>query len=101
MAEPFKNLLNKKIIEGMAGHFQNRWSKFDARGFVAAATRNLETLELKARTERITETMIEYLPADFEKAAEIMIASLGPPLDDDFSAGTVDDKGIAGWAVRR
>jgi hypothetical protein len=101
MAEPFKNLLNKKIIEGMAGHFQNRWSKFDARGFVAAATRNLETLELKARTERITETMIEYLPADFEKAAEIMIASLSPPLDDDFSAGTVDDKGIAGWAVRR
>jgi len=99
VAEPFKNLLSKEIIEGMAAHFQRQWSKFDAKGFVTAATKDLDTLELKARTERITDTMIEYFPADFEEAGEIMLASLGSPLDDNISAGTVDAKGIAGWAV--
>ena len=99
MAEPFKNLLNKKIIEGMAMHFKRHWSKFDATGFVTAATKDLDTLELKARTERITETMIEYFPDDFEKAGKIMLESLGTPLDDDISEGSVDAKGIAGWAV--
>jgi len=99
MAEPFKNLLNKDVIKGMAMHFQRQWSKFDAKGFVAAATKDLDTLELKARTEQITNTMIDYLPADFKKAGKIMLASLGSPLVDDLSAGTVDAKGIAGWAV--
>ena len=99
MAEPFKNLLNKKIIKGMATHFQSQWSEFDAKGFLTMATKNLDALELKARTERITDTMIEYLPADFKKAGKIMLASLGTPLGDDISAGTVDAKGIAGWAV--
>jgi len=99
MAEPFKNLLNKEIIEAMAAHFQRQWPEFDSNGFVAMATDDLDALELKARTERITETMIKYLPADFEKAAIIMSASLGTPLADDISAGTVDAKGIAGWAI--
>ncbi|MEE8058463.1 MAG: hypothetical protein V3T17_11605 [Pseudomonadales bacterium] len=99
MAEPFKNLLNKNIIEGMAGHFKRQWSNFDDKGFVTDATNNFDSLELKARTERITETMIKYFPADFEKAGEIMLASLGSLLDDDISAGMVDAKGIAGWAI--
>lgn len=99
MAEPFKNLLNKKIIEAMAAHFLRQWPEFDCKGFVAMATKDLDALELKARTERISETMIEYLPADFEKAAKIMLASLGTPLAVDISAGTVDTKGIAGWAI--
>ncbi|MCF6212091.1 MAG: DNA alkylation repair protein [Gammaproteobacteria bacterium] len=97
--EPFKNLLNKNIIEGMASHFKRHWSTFDDKGFVASATKDLDSLELKARTERITETMIEYFPEDFKKAGKIMLASLGSPLNDDVSAGTVDAKGISGWAV--
>lgn len=97
--EPFKNLLNKNIIEGMASHFKRHYSTFDDKGFVADATKDLDSLELKARTNRITETMIEYFPADFKKAGKIMLASLGPPLDDDISAGKIDAKGISGWAV--
>jgi 3-methyladenine DNA glycosylase AlkC len=99
MAEPFKNLLSENIIEGMAKHFKLQWSSFDEKGFIADATKDLGFLELKARTERITETMIKYFPADFEKAGEIMLASLGAPLGDDISAGTVDAEGIAGWAI--
>lgn len=99
MAEPFKNLLNRNIIEGMAAHFKHRWSKFDLEGFAAAATKDLDGFGLKERTIRITEMMIRFLPTDFVKAGEIMVASLGTPLGDDISAGTVDANGIAGWAV--
>ncbi len=99
MAEPFKNLLNKQVIETMAKHFQSQWSGFDVKGFITAATYNLDSLELKARTERITETMFEYLPADFEQSAKIMLASLGPSIGNAISANTVDAKGITGWAI--
>jgi 3-methyladenine DNA glycosylase AlkC len=99
MAEPFKNLLNKNIVEGMAGHFKRQWSSFDDKGFVKDATKNFDSLELKARSDRITDTMIKYFPTDFEKAGEIMLESLGTQLDDDISAGKVDTKGIAGWAI--
>jgi len=99
MAEPFKNLLNKNIIEAMAAHFQKQWPEFDGKGFLTMATNDLDSLELKARTKRITESMIEYLPTDFKKAANIIFTSLAPPLAEDISTGTMGTDGIAGWAV--
>jgi len=99
MPEPFKNLLNKQVIHGMALHFNNQWPEFDATGFEATALSNLDQLELKARGEQITHAMIQYLPSDFEQSAEIMLSSLGPELQDNVSAGAVDDNGIAGWAI--
>lgn len=93
MAEPFKNLLNKSVIEGMAGYFAQHCASFDENAFVVDATHNLEQLELKQRTDRIVETMATYLPSDFEQAAQVVLASLN----------TSDDKdkpnGISGWAV--
>lgn len=99
MAEPLKNLLDEKVIRGMGLHFQRRWSRFDAKGFVKAAIKDLHTLELKQRTERITQTMLEHLPADFNKAGRIMLASLGPPLKDEPGVLRLDARGITGWAV--
>jgi len=99
MAEPFKNLLNRDIIEGMAAHFNTHYSNFNKTAFINDATRDLDSLELKERTDRITETMITYLPDSFEQAADIMLRSLGSLLGDNVSSGTVDSKGIAGWAI--
>ena len=99
MAEPFKNLFNKEVIKGMAAHFEKQWAEFDARAFISAATKNLDALELKERSEQITHAMMNHLPADYEKAGEIMLASLGAELEDDLSAGAIDSQGIAGWAV--
>ena len=99
MTEPFKNLLNKDVIQDMATHFHKQWPKFDRKGFVSAATKNLNSLELKARTEQITETMVEYLPTDFKKASKIILTSLGSPSDDTISTDTKDATGITGWAV--
>ncbi len=99
MAEPFKNLFNTKIIEGMGEHFLKAWPEFDCIGFVKAATHNLYALELKARSNQITEAMSQYLPSDFEKSAMIILASLTPDDDGDISGITVTSDGIAGWAI--
>lgn len=99
MAEPFKNWINRGIIEGMAGHFDKHYADFDTSGFINDAADGLELLELKQRTDRITDTMITYFPDDFEQAGAILLASLGTPLQDDLSAGKIDSKGIAGWAI--
>jgi 3-methyladenine DNA glycosylase AlkC len=93
MAEPFKNLLNKSVIEGMAGYFAQHCSSFEKKAFVADATHNLEQLELKQRTDRIVESMVTHLPDDFEQAAGIVLASLNSSSDADHP------NGISGWAV--
>lgn len=99
MPEPFKNCFNKKIIRGMAKHFEKQWAAFDVRTFVSAASKDLEMLGLKERSEQITKAMVEYLPDDFSKAGEIMFASLSPVTGEDISDATVDADGIAGWAI--
>ena len=99
MAEPFKNWINRGIIEGMAGHFDRHYADFDAASFIHDAADGLELLELKQRTDRITDTMITYLPEDFEQAGAILLASLGTTLEDDLSVGKIDSNGIAGWAI--
>lgn len=99
MAEPFKNWINIDLINGMSMHFGKHNTGFNQQGFVAFASDQLESLELKARTAQVTQAMIEYLPDDFEHAGQILLASLGAPLEDDLSAGKTDHNGIGGWGV--
>ncbi|NOY73353.1 MAG: DNA alkylation repair protein [Gammaproteobacteria bacterium] len=99
MPEPFKNFFNITVIRGMAMHFKKQWPKFNAKAFESTAANNLEALELKARSQQITEAMIQHLPDDFVKAGKIMLGSLGTRLNADLSAGTINKEGIAGWGV--
>jgi len=99
MAEPFKNAFNQNLIHGMATHFNKQCSEFDTKAFEADASNNLTALELKARSEQITDAMIKHLPQDFERAAAIMLSSLSPVRDGDIFGATVDSDGIAGWAI--
>ncbi len=99
MAKPFKNEFNEKIISGMAMHFKAQWPEFDAKGFYDFAVNDLVLLELKQRSEQIMNAMIAYLPSDFEEAGKVILASLSPARDGDIFGVTVDDEGIAGWAI--
>ena len=99
MPEPFKNFFNLETIDGMAAHFRRAWSDFDQAGFVRAASADLESLELKQRSARITAAMASHLPDDFERAGAIMLASLAPAHDGDTSGASLGAGGIAGWAV--
>ncbi len=97
--EPFKNFLNQDIIERMAGHYKAHYPEFDMAAFIADATVDFDSLELKQRSNRITETMIRYLPTDFTEAGRILLSSLGEVMEDDLASGKADTSGIAGWAV--
>ncbi len=99
MPEPFKNLFNESVISGMGGHFASAWSDFDQAGFVSAAMDNLDTLELKQRSDQITAAMVAFLPADFEHAGAIMLASLAPEGEHDFARRTANETGISGWGI--
>lgn len=99
MAEPFKNLFNRQIILVMARHFQLQWPEFDSKGFSDKASKNLDALELKERSDQIMNAMIKYLPSDFRKAGKVILASLSPSQEGDIFGATADDDGIAGWAI--
>ncbi len=98
MAEPFKNAFNADIIKNMATHFAKQWSHFDSKGFIKTANHGLETLELKARSAQITDTMQQYLPQNYIHATEIMLKALAKE-DDSFSESPSPEEGIAGWAI--
>jgi len=62
----------------MGEGFSKAWPDFDGGGFISAASKNLGKLELKARSSQITAALVNYLPEDFDKAADIMLSSLAP-----------------------
>lgn len=99
MPEPFKNLFSRELIAGMGDHLARAWPAFDRPGFVSAAAKGLESLELKQRSAQITLTMATFLPEDFEEAATIMRASLAPIDGCDVNSSAVNRNGIDGWAV--
>ena len=99
MPEPFKNFFNTQIILGMAKCFQGQWPEFESEEFFDAASKNLDTLELKERSEQIMNAMTTHLPSDFVKAGEIILGSLSPSRDGNIFGVTVAEDGIAGWAI--
>ena len=83
----------------MAKHLSAHWSDFDKKGFIKAASHNLDALELKQRSNQIADALSIYLPSDFEQASDLMLTSLGNELEYDLSVGENDTTGISGWAI--
>lgn len=102
MPEPFKNLFNLPLIENMAESFQQHWVDFDQQGFIAAASKDMELLELKQRSNQIQDALLLYLPTDFAEAGQVILSSLGQPLEQELEVETskvVAVAGITGWAI--
>ncbi len=99
MADAFKNVFNAELIAMMARHFKRVWAGFDELAFIDHAGRDLDSLELKQRSDQITQAMVETLPQHFTEAATVVIASLHPKDDIDLSDMGSDDRGLRGWAT--
>jgi 3-methyladenine DNA glycosylase AlkC len=99
MPEPFKNRFNRTVIRNMADHFSSVAPEFDHAGFVEEASKNLDSLELKERSLQITGALAAFLPADFEQAANIMLASLAPAEATDKESVESNSRGNGGWAI--
>jgi 3-methyladenine DNA glycosylase AlkC len=97
--EPFKNLFNKPLVQGMATHFGRHDKKFNQKAFARFVLKDFDKLELKERSNKIVEGMAKYLPDDFPTAAKIMLASLNPDPPDDLYGIAVTEAGLAGWAI--
>jgi 3-methyladenine DNA glycosylase AlkC len=101
MAEPFKNLINAGTVRAAATHLQRAWTGFDRPRFSALALDGLDALEMKSRAMQIAAALQATLPADFDKAATAIEASLAPPLPDELNVSQPRDDvlGLSGWVV--
>lgn len=100
MAEPFKLLLDERVVRALGHHLQRAWAKFPRARFEAQALAGLDALELKARALHIAAALSQALPKSFDAAAGVMEAALAPvedPSSDALPRG--GDAGLAGWAV--
>ena len=101
MAEPFKNLIHRGLIEHIAEHFSRHAGKqWDKARFVQVACDQLDQRELKDRCMQIVAAMEQTFPDDFECSADIIEASLHPEVEGtEFKDAGVNDEGIQGWAI--
>ena len=100
MAEAFKNLINEQTVGEAARHLQRVGPGFDAARFEALALSGLHDLEFKARAMHLCAALEATLPADFDQAAGLIEAALGPPgPGDDLAALRSGPQGLAGWVV--
>ncbi len=98
MAEPFKNLLSAGVVRSIGEHLRRVDAGFARRDFEARATKGLEALELKARVLHVSDALVATLPADVDRTARLLEASLAPPGEGDTLPQT-GAHGLAGWAV--
>jgi 3-methyladenine DNA glycosylase AlkC len=80
MAEPLKNYYGPDVPARIARMIKQVDSGFDEDAFLADALDGYQALELTPRARQIAQALGRHLPQDYERAIEIVIASLGPKL---------------------
>lgn len=81
MAEPLKNLFGPDMVHRAAAAISAVFDTFDVAAFEAIALDGFDDLELTPRCQQIATAMAATLPADRTRAIEIIVASLGPELE--------------------
>ena len=82
MAEPLKNSFGPEVPEKIARMIEAAYPSFDSGAFLARALDGYDGLELTPRAKQIAAAMAQHLPADRRRALEILIASLGPEIEE-------------------
>lgn len=81
--QPFKNYYNEGMAWRLAGMVAQVYPAFDGEGFVAQVRPQLPPLELKERVAVFSQALHDHLPADYPQAVEILLAILGPALNEE------------------
>jgi 3-methyladenine DNA glycosylase AlkC len=81
MAEPLKNYYGPDVPARIARMIAEVDSAFDQDAFLSDALDGYQALELTPRAWQIADALARHLPEDYERAIEILIASLGPRLE--------------------
>lgn len=81
MAEPLKNSFGVDIPRRIADMIRPVYPRFKHDAFVRDALVGYAQLDLMPRGWQIARTLRRYLPDDYEKAVDILVASLDSPLE--------------------
>jgi 3-methyladenine DNA glycosylase AlkC len=81
MAEPLKNYYGPDVPARIARMIEEVDSTFDSEAFLTDALDGYQALELTPRAWQIADALGRHLPQEYERAIEILMASLGPKLD--------------------
>lgn len=81
------SLLDERAIACIAHNVGLVFPKFDAPGFVRAATDGLGPLAIMQRGQHIGHALRRFLPARYDEAAKLLVRSLTPPLTQTESNG--------------
>lgn len=76
----FKDRFDSVAARQLGQQMQNTWTAFPADRFVKLATTGLDGLEFHGRIKQFSAALRETLPADYNEAIRLLIASLPPPL---------------------
>ena len=76
---PLKNVLGVEAVNCLANNISYAYPEFRAKEFRKAALNNLESLEFMERGTHIARALRRFLPDKYEKAIQIILASLTPP----------------------
>ncbi len=89
MAEQFqlRDVFNPAAVERLAGGISRAWPEFKKDDFITDVNFSLPDLNFGDRNKLIINTLKQHLPAEFPKAAEILVNSLGPKLKNDSLEG--------------
>ncbi|MDH5647035.1 MAG: DNA alkylation repair protein [Candidatus Heimdallarchaeota archaeon] len=74
-----KNLLDEEAIDCLTNNIAQAYPKFQSKEFRKSALDNLESLEFMDRAKHIAIALHQYLPDKYEKAIDVILASLTPP----------------------
>ena len=76
MAEPLKQSFGAEVPRTIAGMIAAVYPRFDGNAFVRSALDGYESLELMPRGRKIAHVLRQWLPAEYERALEILLASI-------------------------
>lgn len=78
MAEPLKNRYGPEIPHRIADMISAAWPRFERKKFLAFVLPAYESLELMPRGWHMADGLHHALPSNYEKAVDILLASLPP-----------------------
>ncbi len=87
MAEPLKSYYGPDVPERIGAMIVAVEPDFPVEKFVTDALDGFEGLELTPRARNIARALAHHLPADYERSVDILVRSLGPPIDADELTG--------------
>lgn len=81
MAKKLKEWFDRDCAIRLGEAIQPNFQSFDLEGYANEVEQSVDPLELKDRVFVMAKGLRERLPEDYDAAAEILLASLGPPLE--------------------